>query len=508
MKLQEQFQSARRAGVPIALITTSDPTQTIRTVCQSLNGKIADTPVLQHDCIRGLTGVQGSKAGEDLAASFGGPLETSNTIQCLDMMYSKCREDAALLEGAIIFMHNAHRTLNATEMIQAVWNLRDVFESTRTMLVLLGTSATVPLELRQDIIIMEDPLPTPEQITDIIASIAQDAQKSGANIDPENVRKDAALADMLTGVSGFGAKQVFAMSITKNGIKRDTLFDRKRKLIEQTPGLSVWLGTESFDDLGGLENLKRFLTLILQSGETPIRAIGFIDEIEKALAAAGTDSSGTTQDQLSVFLRVMQDDNIPGIILIGPPGTGKSAIAKASGAIAGAPVVAFDLGAAKSSLVGQSEDRIRTMMQVFQAVSQKKGLFIATCNGIASLPPELRRRFRLGTFFVDLPGPEERENIWRIGCKRFGLRQESSFPKAKDWSGAEIIGCCEMASRMNCSLEKAQEFIVPAAVSAGEKIQGLRQQAHKRYISANKPGLYELTDTITQPPSTGRNMQF
>ncbi|MGB7590439.1 MAG: hypothetical protein WBO19_04275, partial [Terriglobia bacterium] len=42
------------------------------------------------------------------------------------------------------------------------------------------------------------------------------------------------------------------------------------------------------------------------------------------------------------------------------------------------------------------------------AVSQGRMLFIATCNSIASLPPELRRRFTLGTFFFDLPTVDER----------------------------------------------------------------------------------------------------
>jgi len=64
----------------------------------------------------------------------------------------------------------------------------------------------------------------------------------------------------------------------------------------------------------------------------------------------------------------------------------------------------------RSSLVGASTERLRTALQIIDAVSQRRMLFIATCNSIASLPPELWRRFTLGTFFFDLPTANEREN--------------------------------------------------------------------------------------------------
>ena len=78
----------------------------------------------------------------------------------------------------------------------------------------------------------------------------------------------------------------------------------------------------------------------------------------------------------------------------------------------------------ESSLVGASTDRLRTALKIIDAVSQGRMLFIATCNSIASLPPELRRRFTLGTFFFDLPTEEEREIIWQIYLKKYGVSGE------------------------------------------------------------------------------------
>lgn len=503
-KLQSQFKEARRAAVPLLLITTADPADTIRTVCEALNGKTDDLAIMQHDCIRGLIGAPGSEVGAAIASQLapGGPADTGNPIQCLDLLYNALSGTAgSSLKKAVLFMLNAHKPMQDAGFQQAVWNLRDPFSQMGATLVLLGATPNLPVELKQDVIVLEDPFPTPQQITESCVTLAQELKEAGAPIDPDEIAKDEALADTLTGISRFGVQQVFAMSATRSGLNRAGLFERKRKLIEQTPGLQVWEGAESFDDLGGLENLKTFLTNLLTSGKTPVRAIGFIDEIEKSLAAAGTDTSGTSQDQLSVFLRVMQDDNLPGIILIGPPGTGKSAIAKASGKIANAPVIAMDLGAAKGSLVGQSEERIRSMLSVFQAVSQGKGLFIATCNGIAALPPELRRRFKLGTFFVDLPDAGERKRIWSIGRKRFNL-EDQPLPACDGWSGAEIVACCECAYRMSKTIAEAANFIVPASVSAGDKITELRRSASGRYISANKPGLYRYAPSMENTEKT------
>ena len=69
---------------------------------------------------------------------------------------------------------------------------------------------------------------------------------------------------------------------------------------------------------------------------------------------------------------------------------------------------------------------------------------IATANDIAALPPEFIRRFN-EVFFVDLPGPNERWDIFAIHLKKRG-RNIETFEKhrkvlvaaSKDYTGAEI----------------------------------------------------------------------
>ena len=506
------FRDVMRAGVPLVQYETSDPAATIRNICGSMNGEFSgsDTkparPVIEWDCLRSVRAL--NDAGKAACSLIAGQdvQSVSNPVALLARLDEVASETA--MRFAIIFMHNAHKFAEDVAFIQGVWNLRDRFKRIGACLVMLCPIGKVPLELKHDLVTLSDPLPDAAELSAIVKKITTEAQKSGATFEPAELAEDGLIIDTLRGLSPFGAEQVTAMSVRRDKLDSDVLWERKKRMIEQTPGLAVWQGGETFDELGGLSNLKHFLTSILTSGKTPVRAIGFIDEIEKGMAGAAGDTSGTSQDQLQVFLKVMQDLNIPGIILVGPPGTGKSAIAKAAGNVAGAPVVAIDTGSMKGSLVGESEGRIRAAMDVFKAISQGKGLFIATCNKIASLPPELRRRFTLGTFYVDLPSADERAAIWQSWIARTGLEAKQPLPDASGWTGAEIRACCDVAARTGLSLKDAASFIVPVSKSAADQILALRQQASGKFISANHPGVYEMNKQDNPTTEDTRRIQL
>lgn len=499
------FKSIRRAGVPICAIETADPAQTIADVVKQLNGSLDKLTLVQWDIAATLTPVliagKETPNGMKFAKKCNpNGMECANPVECLNIVGREAEK------GTILFFHNAHRFLENIDVAQAVWNLRDRFKAQKCTLVFLAPALTLPQELKHDAVIISEPLPDEIALGAIVEGVMKDAKQGFADL-PDLAPDDRARAiDILRGLSAFAAEQVVAMSLLKTGLDFEGLWMRKKKMIEQTPGLKVWRGGESFADLGGLSNLKRFLTQVLTSGNTPVRAIGFIDEVEKGMAGSAGDTSGTSQDQLQVFLTVMQDLDIPGIILIGPPGTGKSNIAKAAGTVAQCPVIAIDTGAMKGSLVGQSEGRIRAAMEVFKSVSQGKGLFIATCNKIASLPPELRRRFALGTFFVDLPDAEERKAIWPVWLKRYGIK-DTALPDCNEWTGAEIKACCDVAFRTGLSLKEAAAFVVPVAVSAPDQVSALRNMAKGRFISANHAGLYGSDVSTNKAQSTGRSFE-
>lgn len=488
MSTEHPIRAIRRAGVPLAAFETTDPSLTIAGAIGALNDKRDEIRLMQWDICRGLTGI--NPLGTATVGQIGEPLETQNPTECLNLLAK-----SKVLADAVIFWHNGHLFIGEPTVKQALWNLRDRFKAAGNVLVILAPALALPPELKNDVVVIAEPLPTIEDIRALILTTTKSAQLP----DPaEDVTAKA--ADALLGLSSFAAEQCLAMSISKAGIDLGSLWERKRKMIEQTPGLSVWRGGETFDDIGGCDNVKDFMRRV-STGKRAPRAIAFIDEIEKSISGAAGDLSGVSQDYLGALLTFMQDKAAAGVIFIGPPGAAKSAVAKATGNNAGIPTIQLDLGAMKGSLVGQSEQQLRQALNVIDAVSQGRTLFIATCNSFGNLPPELKRRFTLGTFFFDLPTAGERETIWDIYAKKFQMYGpgEQRTPQDDGWTGAEIKQCCDIADRLGISLAEAARFIVPVARSAAETIEGLRKQASGKFISASGYGVYQYAEETQAP---------
>ena len=489
-KMQEfvkTFKAARRVSTPLVAVRTPDAASTIQTILGTLNGDAEKVPALQWDIMHGLVGL--NSAGKSEAARIlngGDPAMVSARPSDALGLAEKLAEDA------ILFFAGAHRFYSDAVVAQGIWNLRDTFKAQGSMLVLLTSlGATLPPELAEDILLLDEPLPSAEELAQIVEQTFTAAEMT---VPEEDVKRKA--IDALIGLAAFPAEQALAMSLTRKGLDTLDLWERKRQVIEQTPGLSVWRGGESFAEIGGVENIKSFLRAVLGGVDAP-RVVVFVDEIEKAFAGAGTDLSGVKTEMTGTMLTWMQDREADGVICIGPPGCAKSAIAKATGNTAGIPTISFDLAAMQSSLVGASGQRLRAALKVVDAISQGRTLFIATCNSIASLPPELRRRFTLGTFFFDLPSADEREAIWKIYLGKYGV--SGKRPDDEGWTGAEIKECCRKAYRLKISLQQAADYIVPVSRSAAEQIKSLRMQAAGKFIDAANAGVYQYQENASAP---------
>jgi hypothetical protein len=490
----EQLISARKVGTPLVCVRTPDPQLTVNAIVGSLSKTKDGKPVCIFiwDCITGITGIT------DTAKAYVQSKlkdDTTNAVGALEA-------GVKLPDESILILCNAHRGVTPPNpnWIQAVWNLRQPYKISTRTLVMLCPDITLPAELAQDVMLIDEALPDTEQLRKIILSVLEAVGET----EPDAGMVDKAI-DATCGLAAFPAEQVSAMSLYRNGdgkvgMKLDDLWRRKAQMIEQTPGLSVWRGGQKFSDIGGYDNVKGFLSRIVKGKRSP-RGVVFMDEIEKLFggSSAGTvDTSGTTQGFLGTLLSYMQDSDASGCIFIGPPGSGKSAIGQALGAEAGVPTIAFDANGMKDSLVGASEARLRNALKVVTAVTQGRSFWVATCNKIASLPPELRRRFKSGTFFFDLPGPEEREVIWNIYLRRYDIPVDTQRPDDTDWTGAEIKQCCYLAAEeLGCTLMEAAQYIVPVAKSAEDEITRLRAMAHGRFISASQPGFYRHEGVAT-----------
>lgn len=477
----EQFEmglrAARRVSTPLVLLRTPDPARTLVRIGAAAG---AEAAILLWDIVRGLSPV--NEAAKTVIDKVVGERDRAS-IGPVDALVLA----SSLPEDAVLVVSNAHRFWNDSQVVQAIWNLRDPFKANGNMLAMIATSgAVLPEELAQDVLVMDEPLPAAEDLQAILDDTLKAAEAPELDDGPNGHAIDA-----LLGLAAFPAEQVLAMSLSKKGLDIEQVWERKRQVIEQTPGLTVWRGGETFDDVGGCANIKRFLTAVIQ-GEEPPRGVVFLDEIEKAFAGMGTDTSGVKTEMTGTILSWMQDRSADGALLIGPPGAAKSLVAKATGNTGKIPTIAFDLGAMQNALVGASGERLRGALNVVDAVTNGRSLWIATCNSIGILPPELRRRFTLGTFFFDLPSLEERAAIWQIYLAKYGVDGER--PDDEGWTGAEIKECCRKAYRLKLSLKESAEYIVPVSRSAADQIKVLRQQASGKFISASCPGVYRYQE--------------
>ena len=517
---QQQFRAAVRAATPQIAVRTSDPAQTIDAINIAFNG--AAPPMLAWDIVRGVRwlntkGIEVAwrvflgkgefdpvpnspekleEAANELALKTGNLVETLSIAQRMP-------------EEAILSIHNAHLYYRREDVLQGIWNCRDTFKANQRAMVLLTTlGATLPPELASDIMTLDEPLPTIEELNRILA-----LQYDAVGISPPADGTMSRAVDAICGLAAFPAEQVTAMSFVKREgqivLDTEALWERKRQQIEATPGLSVWRKLAKFDDIGGLENLKQFMRLII-GGEEPPRCLVFMDEIEKAFAGASEgagDSSGTTQEMHGTLLTEMENQGYDGLILVGPPGTCKSQFAKAAAGEAQIPGICFDLSAMKSKFVGSSNEQLNTALRVVRSVSQGRVLFVATCNKIAALPPELKRRFKSGIFYIDLPTAEERRRIWDIYMREYKI-QPQDLPADDGWTGAEIKVCCFNAWRFKRPLTQAADYITPVARTNAKSIEDLRIQASDTFLSAAYPGFYRYNRAAGSAPATAKARQI
>ncbi len=220
-----------------------------------------------------------------------------------------------------------------------------------------------------------------------------------------------------------------------------------------------------------------------------------------------------------------------GLLLVSPPGCGKSQFCKCLGRETGRPVLQLDIGTLMGSLVGQSEERMRQALKIADAMAPcmlmidevEKALsgasgnagnggvssrlfgtmlgwlndhtsdvfVVCTANDVSRLPPEFARAERFdGIFMLDLPGQAERDTIWELYMRHYELDQSQKRPADTDWTGAEIKSCCRLAALLDLPLIQAAQNVVPVAVTAAEAVNKLRTWASGRCLSAEQPGIY------------------
>lgn len=391
--------------------------------------------------------------------------------------------------SAVLVLPNFHRYLQSTEVVQALANQIHRGKQERTFIIILSPVVQIPTELDASFVVIEHDRPDKSQLQKIAESIATEKEEMPKGDDLKR------LIDAAAGLTRMEAEGAFSLSLVRHGkLQPQAVWELKSGMLKKSGLLQLHTGTERFADLGGLDALKQFCTRALRPRPAAAKA--------------------------------------KGVLLLSPPGCGKSQFAKALGNEVGRPTLLLDVGALLGSLVGQTEERIRQALRIADAMSpcvlhldevdkalsgassnndsgvsaRLFGTFltwlsdhtsdvftVCTANDISKLPPEFARAERFdAVFFLDLPSSAEKEKIWSIHVGRYGLADGNAErrPQDKDWTGAEIQSCCRLASLLDLPLKDAAKNVVPIAVTAAESVEQLRAWATGRCLDATRAGIY------------------
>lgn len=428
------------------------------------------------------------------------------------------------LENAIFVFRDLHLFLNSPPVLRRVREVANYLKDSFKTLIILSPTLHLPFELQKDVTVVEFGLPSREEIGGLLDRSVQDFQRATSRAVELTPELRAQILNAASGLTYNEAENVLAKTlVASGGLTRQDLpliLSEKEQTVRKSGLLEFCRVGEQIDDLGGLDVLKDWLIK---------RRVAFHDEAREWGLPAPR-----------------------GLLLIGVQGCGKSLTAKAAASVWGVPLLRMDVGRLFNSLVGSSEQNIRNAISIAESISpavlwideieksmsgsqssgytdggtsarvlstfltwlQEKTLpvfVVATANNIEQLPPELLRRGRLDEiFFVDLPGDEEREEIFSIHLRKrrmdpaaFDLREISQA--AAGFNGAEIeqvvisslFESYSTGARVDTEvlLESARE-IVPLSRTMKESLERLRSWAEGRARRASSAPVTEVEEFV------------
>ena len=368
-----------------------------------------------------------------------------NPVQALELV-----ERLTAQTPALFLLKDFNRFLTDVSISRKLKNISRILKLQPKTIIIIGSEFNIPKELSDLITILQFQLPVESEINYELKRL----------IESLNIQIDQQILESLTracqGLSLERIRRVLSRiiatykTIDENSIK--LLLNEKKQIISQTEILEYWSVDETISNIGGVDNLKNWL--------------------KKRKTSFGLQASNY---------------GLPtprGLLLVGIQGTGKSLTAKAIANEWQLPLLKLDVGKLFGGIVGESESRLRQMIQVAETISpcilwideidkafsnnnntgdsgtsnrvlatfiswlseKTKPVFVvATANNVDLLPLEIIRKGRFDEiFFLDLPEKQEREQIFKIHIQEFRPTRWELFDYSKlaqlseAFSGAEI----------------------------------------------------------------------
>jgi SpoVK/Ycf46/Vps4 family AAA+-type ATPase len=386
-------------------------------------------------------------------------------------------------------------------IVRELRNLMVGLKTSRQTLILTSHVLELPAELREETTVIDFPLPDVREIDYLINLLVVKSKLKVSGLAKEQLIKAC------QGLSRARISRVLAKALAAKQQVDDTdialILEEKKQAIRQTEILEFFTTKESLKTVGGLDNLKQWVRMRQEAFTEEARKYGI--------------------------------PNPKGVLLVGIQGTGKSLSAKTIAHEWRLPLLRLDTGRLFGGIVGESESRVRQLIQICEATApcvlwideidkafgnitagydgdsgtsrrvfgslitwmQEKTtpvFIVATANNVQILPAELLRKGRFDEiFFLNLPTEAERQDIFKVHLQRLRPSRLREFDlgllarNAKEFSGAEIeqviIDAMYRAFGNNkqdfttVDILRAIEETVPLAAIARHQIQELKQWA-------------------------------
>jgi SpoVK/Ycf46/Vps4 family AAA+-type ATPase len=391
-------------------------------------------------------------------------------------------------------------------VVRELRNLTRELKRSKKTIILTSVALELPEELKEEVTVIDFPLPNVQEIDSLISHVVEKPQQ----LQVSGLAREQ-LVKACQGLSRARIGRVLAKALAAkqqiNESDIDGVLQEKQQAIRQTGILEFFNSRESLKSVGGLENLKQWVKM---------RQDAFTDEARR-----------------------YGIPNPKGVLLVGIQGTGKSLSAKTIACEWRLPLLRLDTGRLFGGIVGESESRVRQMIQLAEAIApcvlwideidkafgniisggdgdsgtsrrvfgslitwmQEKTspvFIVATANNVRILPAELLRKGRFDEiFFLNLPSESERQDIFKVHLQRLRPTRLREFDlgvlakRAENFSGAEIeqavidglyraFGTFVNGQRRDLMTEdilRSIEDTVPLAAIARSQIEDLKRWA-------------------------------
>ena len=436
-RVDKDIEHLMRARYPLIYILSSEEKRVEKSIADVLHAREATKNYKTKIYTWSVT--EGVRVGTEAQGDSKDPLKALRFIL-------EAKKD----ERAVFILRDLHAFQKNPEVVRLLRDLARNLKETLKTVFMISPLLSVPPELDKEVAVVEYPLPELAEIGVILDRV----MSMVPNRKPPEGQEREHIIEAALGLTADEAENVFAKSLVQTGtFDIDVILSEKERIVRKSGVLEFFRTQEKMDNIGGLDQLKSWLRK---------RQSAFSEEARKF---------GLPRPK--------------GILMIGIPGGGKSLTAKAVGASWRLPLLRLDVGKVFAGIVGSSEENMRRAIQMAEAVAPsilwvdelEKGFsgtgssnnsdggtaarvfgsfitwlqekttpvfVIATANNVDELPPEMMRKGRFDEiFFVDLPTPPERREIFYIHLKRRG-RDPESFnldllaEKSDGMTGAEI----------------------------------------------------------------------